>query len=77
MTKCMNCPKMPCIRFIIAVLSTSSILIFAIVMLILNTDTTLKPFYASLISACLTFWVNPPSPEITINNTNNNNNVEL
>lgn len=71
---CLKFPKLPCLKFIIAAFTTTTILAFAIVMLILNRDETLKPFYSSLVSGVLSYWCHPPS---SIENNNNNNNVEL
>ena len=60
--KCINTSKFPCAKFIVIVIITFSVLIFAIVMVIISPkDSPLIPFYSSLISASLTYWLNPPS----------------
>lgn len=52
--------KMPCLRFVVAFIITFSTLIFACTMLALEKTPNLTAFYTSLISACVSFWMDSP-----------------
>ncbi len=58
-----NVPKKHlCPKFIAAGVISSSALVFGGTMLVLAPTGVLAPFYASLVSASLAYWLNPPAP---------------
>jgi hypothetical protein len=58
--------KKPCPKFVIAGVISCSAAIFGGTMLILSPTGPLAPFYASLISGALAYWM--PSPSYNGNN---------
>ncbi len=54
--------KLPCAKFIIAsAVSIASFGLGCTMLIILPPSHALIPFYSSLISGCLSYWVQPPS----------------
>lgn len=59
--------KMPCAKFAAALFVTIACMIFGMVMIGLDKNGALVPFYSSLISGSLTFWAHPPSYRNEVN----------
>lgn len=55
-----TCCKKICPKFVVASLISAGTVIFGCVMVAVNPNATLAPFYASLITGGLAFWVPPP-----------------
>ena len=52
---------LPCAKFTVSVIISVSTCAFGCVMLVLSPSAPLAPFYSSLISGCVMYWVTPPS----------------
>jgi len=52
---------LPCAKFTVSVIISLSTAAFGGVMLVLYPTAALAPFYSSLISGCVMYWVTPPS----------------
>jgi hypothetical protein len=61
--------RLPCFRFIAALLVTMCGLIFGCLMLGLGKAGDLSAFYTSLISTCISFWASPPKYNNEVDNT--------
>lgn len=61
-TSCFGNNKLPCARFCIAAgVSLASFTIGCVMLITLPSTSPLIPFYSSLITGCLSYWVHPPS----------------
>lgn len=64
----MNCSNLPCAKFIAALFVTVGSMLFSFIMIGLNKEnSSLTPFYCSLISSSVAFWAQPPTYKDTSN----------